>query len=105
MGFALLTTELISFATVVTYDLSGHGMSQSCDLSIDHLIMEANLVLRYVKSRYPEKTIIIYGHSLGGAIACKMNHDGVIGLVTGDVLEKKTINHIPQMLIMLRSRP
>lgn len=74
-SFACLAGEVKKFATVISFDFRGHGDNQMKenveDLSLETLLKDAQVVFEYVASKYPDSTIIISGHSMGGAIAAK----------------------------------
>lgn len=42
------------------------------DHSEETLLAEARVVLEYVLAQFPEESVIIVGHSMGGAIATKL---------------------------------
>lgn len=41
------------------------------DLSADTLINDTQNVVEYLTKKYPDPTIIVVGHSMGGSIAAK----------------------------------
>lgn len=55
-----------------TYDQRGHGKSDGKRGHPKHirvLIRDVSTMVQSLRSRYPEKPVILYGHSLGGVIA------------------------------------
>ncbi len=76
LSFATLAKEVKNFGTLVAYDLKGHGFSKKevgeGDFSIDTLNSEAIETLKELMQRYPEKNVIVVGHSLGGSIGCRI---------------------------------
>ena len=63
------------FATFAAFDFRGHGSStiteSPLDLSASKLIEQSVEVLEFLAKMYPEKIMILVGHSMGGAIAVK----------------------------------
>jgi protein phosphatase methylesterase 1 len=60
--------------TTCAFDWRGHG-SHYCeneqDLSEQTLITDTINVLLHINQKFPEQTIILVGHSMGGSIATK----------------------------------
>lgn len=53
---------------VVAFDLKGHGKSEKKGItSMYHLKNDILSVIKYVKSRYPDKVLYLLGFSMGGA--------------------------------------
>lgn len=74
MSFAALAKYLKLSSIVVTFDYRGHGKNlceNETDLSEDTLIRDTIEVVKYVSAKYPEQSIIMVGHSMGGSIATK----------------------------------
>ena len=75
MSFAVLSKYLRQTSTVCAFDFRGHGehyrKENENDLSEETLVNDTLEVLKYVVSKFPEQSIILVGHSLGGAIATK----------------------------------
>ncbi len=72
---------------LVAYDQRGHGKSEGKrghTPSYEHLLQDVDVLIRKAKELFPEKPIILYGHSLGGNIVLnyvmrkKPNLKGVI---------------------------
>jgi protein phosphatase methylesterase 1 len=105
------------FSSLVSFDFRGHGDSKieenKEDLSIDTLIADSENVLRWVVQKWPEPTIVIVGHSMGGAIAAKFTERAVQsdlapkiqGLIVIDVVEGTAIEALPFMEQIVKNRP
>ena len=61
-------------STVVSFDFRGHG-GHYCDdeteMQQSNLIEETVYVIKHVIERFPNQSIILVGHSMGGSIATK----------------------------------
>lgn len=60
---------------MVAFDLKGHGHSKkqaNDDYSIETLCSETIEILKELMHRFPEKNVVIVGHSLGGSIAVRI---------------------------------
>jgi protein phosphatase methylesterase 1 len=73
LSFAALASKMKIDSTVVAFDFRGHGASTetSSDLSQDTLVNDTIEVVKYVQSVFPDQSIIMVGHSMGGSIATK----------------------------------
>ena len=75
MSFAMVAENLKSTSTVVAFDWRGHGehnREDETNMSQEVLIADALEVLIYVHEHlFPNRTIILIGHSMGGAMAVK----------------------------------
>lgn len=74
MSFAALAKQLKINSTVVAFDFRGHGKhycENETDLSEETLIRDTMEVIRYISAKYPDRSIIMVGHSMGGSIATK----------------------------------
>lgn len=74
LSFAALAREMKSQSTVVAFDFRGHGghhCDNENDLSEETLINDSIQVIKHVSSLYPEASLILVGHSMGGSIATK----------------------------------
>ena len=106
--------------TLVSFDFRGHGghyHENEADLSLQNLIDETIYVIKYVISKYPEQSIIVVGHSLGGSIAAKTVHEihqkhqeeewakHVKGLFIIDVSEGNAMEALPFMEDIVKNRP
>lgn len=107
MSFALLAKEIRKFGSVVAYDLIQHGnSSRNEQLTSANLQQEAQLVLDHCSELFPTASVIVVGHSLGGALACKLKFGkNVQGLVVIDTCENKAVASFPTMECILRQRP
>ncbi len=78
LSFAALAREMKSDNTLVAFDWRGHGgntMAEPEALSEENLITDALRVLKYLAlelDEFNERSFIILGHSMGGAIASKL---------------------------------
>jgi len=118
LSFACLAGELKKFATVVAFDFRGHGDSKvennPTDLSMETLIQDSLKVFNHVDKLFPNHTIIIIGHSMGGAVATKateaaLNDDilgkRIHGLIVIDVVEGTALEALPFMETIVKNRP
>lgn len=112
MSFAVLAEKLKQTGTVVAFDWRGHGAHSREDetnMSQAVLIAEALEVLNYVLTKHANRSIIVIGHSMGGAIATKMIHKietemqgtelvkAIGGIVIIDVVEGTAMEALPYM--------
>lgn len=116
-SFTLLAQEIQEFATVVAFDLRGHGLSKHQggeeDLSIDTLVDDTLYVLSELVKKYPQSTFVILGHSLGGSVAARTSKkiestvfaERVVGLIIVDIVEGTALEYLPFMVEILQSRP
>ena len=86
-------------------------------MSQETLINDTLEVLNYVHAKYPDRSIILIGHSMGGAIATKtvsqlereMNGSDlqkcVMGVVIIDVVEGTAMEALPFMEQIVKNRP
>lgn len=122
MSFSALAAELKESVTLVTFDWRGHGESlkESLeDFSQVTLLADALAVLRFVTSiaPYSDRSIIICGHSMGGAMAAKLvqsiGHDPALqslylrikSLFVIDVVEGTALEALPMMEQIVKTRP
>lgn len=122
MSFAVLAKELEEYLTLITFDWRGHGNSTKPihdDLSEETLINDALNVLIFVANheKYHERSIIVCGHSMGGAIASKLVtfiskstehaelYKKIKSLFVIDVVEGSAIEALPMMEHIVKSRP
>jgi len=116
-SFACVAREIKQFATIVAFDFRGHGFSKvqqgSEDLSVDTLVYDTLKVLSYVQEVFPDFTIVIMGHSMGGSVACKATEKAlkeslspkIQGLIVIDVVEGTAIEALPFMDQIVKSMP
>ena len=75
MSFAVLAEKMKVNSTVVAFDWRGHGEhergEESTNMSQETLIADTIEVLNYVHEKFADRSIILVGHSMGGAIAIK----------------------------------
>ena len=75
MSFAVLAENMKQTSTVVAFDWRGHGEHDRGDeeqlMSQEVLINDTLEVLNYVHQKFADRSIILIGHSMGGAIATK----------------------------------
>lgn len=117
LSFTLLAQELQEFASVVAYDIRGHGNSRhaggEADLSIQTLVADALAVFIEVAQRHPESTFVILGHSMGGSVAARLakqlettaHCDRVVGLLIVDVVEGTALEYLPYMVEVINHKP
>lgn len=118
-GFNALTWSLFAKhlvnqceCQILAIDLRGHGNSFTTD--DNNLSMETftNDVISLLHKSYPDKmpSMVLMGHSLGGAIAVNIASIAeadlpIIGLVVIDVVEGSAMESLASMQSFLRSRP
>jgi protein phosphatase methylesterase 1 len=77
-SFGLLARELKKLHfRVAAFEWRGHGENNSeneSEMSEENLIREACEVMEYLANKFADTTIILVGHSMGGAIAAKTAH-------------------------------
>ena len=120
MSFAVLAEKLKPTGTVVAFDWRGHGShtrEDETNMSQDVLIAEALEVLNYVLEKYLNRTIIVIGHSMGGAIASKTLKKietemqdselakAIAGIIIIDVVEGTAMEALPFMEQIVKNRP
>lgn len=74
LSFAALAKYLKVDSIVAAFDFRGHGGNHSeneTDMSEETLVNDAVEIVRYVCQKYPEASVMIVGHSMGGSIATK----------------------------------
>ena len=75
MSFAVLAEKLKLTSTVVAFDWRGHGKHErgedETNMSQETLIADTIEVLTYVHEKFSNRSLILIGHSMGGAIATK----------------------------------
>jgi protein phosphatase methylesterase 1 len=87
-------------------------------LSQDELVNETIEVLNFVDRQFPDDTIIVVGHSMGGSIATKTTlkvlkneeeyrslSEKIHGLIVIDVVEGTAMEALPFMESIVKSRP
>jgi pimeloyl-ACP methyl ester carboxylesterase len=105
---------------IITFDFRGHGynsMSEGEDLSQETLISDTLKVFQYIDNLFPEESIIVVGHSMGGSIATKSVaeilknkekyqslFDKIQGLIVIDVVEGTAMEALPYMENIVKTR-
>ncbi|XP_043281300.1 protein phosphatase methylesterase 1 [Venturia canescens] len=92
---------------VMAIDLRGHGDSRTTsdeDLQVDTLAKDVAAV---IESAAPHDSIILVGHSMGGAVAVRTAPllQNLAGLTVIDVVEGTAMDALASMQSFLRSRP
>lgn len=118
LSFALTAKEVKEFGMLVAYDIKGHGLSHynsaQEDFSEETLLKEAEYALSQVAEKWKDPTIVIVGHSLGGALAAKLAHklvhqepfaDRIVALLVIDVVEGSAIDALGVMEAIVSGRP
>ena len=120
MSFAVVAQTLKATSTVVAFDWRGHGdhnREDETNMSQPTLINDAIEVLAFVHEQFPTKTLVLVGHSMGGAMATKVvdylekempNSDlkkCVQGCVIIDVVEGTAMEALPFMERIVIQRP
>lgn len=118
-GFNALTWSLFAKhlvtqceCQVLAIDLRGHGNSFTTDDNDLSMETFTNDIISLLSKLYPDKmpSIVLMGHSLGGAIAVNIASTAelnlpIIGLVVIDVVEGSAMESLASMQSFLRSRP
>jgi protein phosphatase methylesterase 1 len=120
VSFALLASKVTHFASCAAFDFSGHGgyrgQSKTDHFSMQFLTDQTFAVLKHLINKYQDSTIVLVGHSLGGAVAAKVaniletgpSHEmrrRVVGLIIIDVVEGSALDALPFMKNLLIGRP
>jgi len=120
MTFASLSTFLRDKYTVVAWDIRGHGghcRPDETQMDQDTLIEDTLQMLDYTHKRYPDRSILILGHSMGGSIAIKtmarieaMPNDVELkkvikAILIIDVVEGTAMEALPFMEQIVKNRP
>lgn len=86
-------------------------------MSVENLVSDTILVIKEICKKYPEQSIIVVGHSMGGAIAVKTVFEAsinntqeewakhVMGLFVIDVVEGTAMEALPFMENIVLKRP
>lgn len=111
-SFAALARILKQNSTCISFDFRGHGDNTQEDplvLSVENLVGDTISVIKEICQKYPQQSIIVVGHSMGGAIAIKTvfeaqtNHaeeewtKHIMGLFVIDVVEGTAMEALPFM--------
>jgi protein phosphatase methylesterase 1 len=107
-------------STVVSFDFRGHGTHFRDDetvMSQANLIEDTIKMIKHIASKYPNQSIVLVGHSMGGSIATKTfdhlesnkdqypEHSHIKGLFIIDVAEGSAMDALPFMESIVSSRP
>ena len=107
-------------STCVSFDFRGHGehfCENETQMDQQTLIDDTIKVIKHVAARYPNQSIILVGHSMGGSIATKamdfimktlgseewVSH--IKGMFIIDVVEGSALDALPFMEQIVKSRP
>lgn len=60
---------------IFDYRAYGESSGNFSDLSEDALAKDAESALRWIKSNFPDRPVIVWGHSLGSAVAARLSQD------------------------------
>lgn len=113
MSWALVAGEVKKTYNVLAFDFRGHGQSRfenSDDLDADTLVNDTVLLLNTLYGSSPSPpSIILVGHSMGGAIATRVAASGkvkgIVGLAVVDVVEGTALAALGSMQGVISSRP
>lgn len=121
LSFAVVGHEIrkrLPSAGILSLDARGHGStttsdSEAVDLSLDTLASDLLSVIMLTRKemKWPElPSIILVGHSLGGAVVTEVAKSGklgnaVLGYVVLDVVEGSAIDALQSMHTYLSTRP
>ena len=121
LTFAALAKQCKSNANVVSFDFRNHGENKQEDgenMCIDNLIADTILVIKWLTTeKYPESSIVLVGHSMGGGVAVKVMHQAktksaqedwakhMMGMIIIDVVEGTAVKSFPGMEHFLATRP
>jgi protein phosphatase methylesterase 1 len=113
MSWALVAALVKKEYNVVAFDFRGHGQSKfdhSDDLSADTLVNDTIQLLNTLYNDSPTSpSIILVGHSMGGAIATRVAASGkvkgIVGLAVVDVVEGTALAALGSMQGIIASRP
>lgn len=120
LTFSCLAKELKDKYQVVSFDFRGHGentQEQETEMSEQNLIEDTIKVVQWVTEKNPDDTVIMVGHSMGGAIASKATEKmmkekesypfakHLHGLFVIDVAEGSALDALPFMEQIVKSRP
>jgi len=83
-------------ASLFIIDYRGYGQSDNVPISEMGLIQDAHGALRHLRDHLGHERVVLYGRSLGGAVALGLLEEGVPKGVEGVILEN-TFTTIPSM--------
>jgi len=110
LTWSLVGDELFRMAEcrIAAIDLRGHGETSASvdDMSLQTLSKDVRCVADQLVDSGGHKSLVLVGHSLGGAVAVSVAKEGgVAGLVVIDVVEGTALESLNHMQGFLRSRP
>lgn len=113
LSFACLTRELGEHVAVAALDLRGHGETvetgPAASLSVSTLVDDVVAALRGLfASRAEMPSLVLAGHSMGGAVAARVATTGELPVVATaliDVVEGTALSALPHMRAWLAGRP
>lgn len=116
LSFACVAKLVSDQCRVMAFDFRGHGKNRTTgdeeyDMSVDTLVNDTVKVLEYVRNKFDSPRVILVGHSMGGAIACKTAYKiqaegfDLAGLIILDVVEGSAIDALPFMESIISQRP
>lgn len=120
LSFAALAKELKGTARIASFDFRGHGGSLVEDQynhSAETLIKDTLEVMEFLSKKFPNVSIVLVGHSMGGSIATKAAekiflekeaypfHSQIKALFVIDVVEGVAIDALPFMESIIFAKP
>jgi alpha-beta hydrolase superfamily lysophospholipase len=118
LSFACLAKELKQKFIVAAFDFRGHGSNSQedqQDQSIETLIKDSIKVIEFLIGKFESASIVLLGHSLGGAVAVKTVHGlkeqnhlvskHIGGLILIDITEGSAVEALPFMENIILQRP
>ena len=123
LSFAALAKQMKDQCTLVAFDWRGHGANKQEDpgqMDEQTLINDALRVLHHLGNEMAEfnkRSLLIIGHSMGGAIAAKLVHKiffdeeekafsaKIKGYFIIDVVEGSALDVLPMMEQIVKTRP
>lgn len=122
LSFAAFAKQMKDECTVVAFDWRGHGRNaqeEPNELSEENLLNDSERVLKFLTSEideFKERSILIMGHSMGGAIASKLTTRIMEGedeeykhrikaYFVIDVVEGSALDVLPMMEQIVKQRP
>lgn len=116
LTWSLVARLLKNHCPVLTFDARGHGDTVSDrddDLAADTLVNDAAAVVNHFLGKGEQgeqgrRSVVLVGHSMGGAIAVRLAAakvlTNIVGLVVIDVVEGTALSALPHMQTWLQNR-